>query len=158
MCDLDDEALSLSLQGVKLIKSIAAPVQLVPLAPLQAPPPPPPPLPPPLPDNAPPVIPPPIANNIPPAIPRHSRPRNKPGDGHVCQFNNLNLFSANYNNNGLNMQHRCLLCFCEHADCVLINSKKTCTVCGRQAEECDEQETKASYLIKKIERLHKENR
>lgn len=74
--------------------------------------------------------------------------RLKKGEPHSCRF--PNAFT-----NG-----KCYLCYEEHNFCDLVNEKKECCTCHRKAEECPEEDTKASYIIRQLLQLidHRKNR
>lgn len=69
----------------------------------------------------------------PPAARRRTK---KVGDGHECEYDRFAV------------DGKCIHCFEEHAGCNLVGSAR-CSVCHRVAQECPNEETKSSYLVKK---------
>lgn len=74
------------------------------------------------------------------------RRTNKPGDGHVCDYD----FTAG--------DGTCKLCHEMHDSCNLFNEHSRCLICHAVAQECPEDESKASYLVSKLCRLLLESR
>mmetsp|Transcript_18897 Transcript_18897/g.28050 ORF Transcript_18897/g.28050 Transcript_18897/m.28050 type:complete len:1578 (-) Transcript_18897:181-4914(-) len=68
--------------------------------------------------------------------------RNIQQGGHVCTFPHQFI------------DGKCLVCRKEHMDCDLLSCNK-CVVCHRPAENCPEEESKATYLITKLLHLQK---
>lgn len=80
--------------------------------------------------------------------PAQARARTKRfGDGHECQYDR---FAAD---------GKCILCHEEHNFCKLIQSNAAnagarCSTCHRVAQECPEDESKGSYLVRRLENLY----
>jgi SNF2 family DNA or RNA helicase len=72
--------------------------------------------------------------------PAQRRRRLRRGEMHTCEFPDKFV------------DGRCLLCREEHT-CDLMNDARECKQCHRKAEDCPTEETKTSFLVKKIRRL-----
>jgi Fe-S oxidoreductase len=70
----------------------------------------------------------------------------KYGDGHVCEYSRIAG------------DGKCGLCLNEHEPCNLINESSRCEVCLRIADDCPEDESKSSYLVSKLLKLHRVHR
>ena len=76
-------------------------------------------------------------------IRQHPPPRRtrKFGDGHACDFRVDGVVVHD---------GKCILCREEHKSCNMLNDKKRCVECGRLAEDCPEEASKAHYLVEKV--------
>jgi hypothetical protein len=68
------------------------------------------------------------------------------GDGHKCEYDATA-------GDGI-----CKLCHEPHDSCFLINAQSRCPVCHAVAQECPEDESKASFLVSKLSELVREDR
>jgi hypothetical protein len=73
------------------------------------------------------------------------RQTRKFGDGHVCEY------KYEYEYYG---DKKCTLCREEHSPCNLLNPQRRCKTCGREADECPEEESKSFYLVNRFQELH----
>ena len=71
------------------------------------------------------------------------RPRTrKYGDGHVCSFRDDDF--------GFCGDGRCILCREEHQSCNMLNEGKRCQECGRRAQDCPEDSSKAYHICSRL--------
>lgn len=89
-----------------------------------------------------------VENGIHIVNPTLHRRTNKFGDGHICEYRDIESM-------GYAPNHRCLLCWEEHSACNLMNENRICEICGRTAMACPEEESKSYYLINKMAALYK---
>ena len=70
--------------------------------------------------------------------------RRQSSRGHVCSYDATTTHG------------RCLFCFEEHAECVMVSERSRCAKCYRQAKACPEEESKFFYVIQKLQDLQLE--
>ena len=82
-----------------------------------------------------------LAANVPIIRPPQDRTRtHKPGDGHECVYDMITF------------DGRCTKCLAEHEGCNLLSTGR-CPICHKASVECSEDESKSTYLIKKLQSL-----